>query len=96
MNSLGSVVYAARLDDGVIKIGWTERFGSRLRWLKSYNGQGIELIAFRQGTRDDEQAIHAELAEHIHHGREYYSATPEVLAVVNEMREALTLPPLAA
>ncbi len=33
MDNMGSVVYAARLADGIIKIGWTEHFGDRLRWL---------------------------------------------------------------
>jgi hypothetical protein len=102
MNSLGPVVYAARLTDGAVKIGWTEHFGSRLRWLKSYTGQDVELLAFRLGTYDDEQAIHASLLDHRASGsqyanaREYYNPTPEVLAVVNQMRESLNMPHIAA
>lgn len=96
MDAMGSVVYAARLADGTIKIGWTEHFGDRLRSLKSYVGQDVELIGFRFGDRDDEQAIHASLTAHVHHGREYYNPAPEVLAVVNEMRESLNMPQLAA
>jgi hypothetical protein len=96
MRLLGAVVYAARLSDGSIKIGWTERFDLRLHWLKHYAQQDVELLAFRPGTYEDEQAIHAALTEHLHHAREYYHSTPEVMAVVNEMRTALHMPPIAA
>lgn len=97
MASLGSVIYAARLaDDGFIKIGWTEHFAERLRFLKSYNQQSVELLAFQFGDRDAEQAIHAALRAHVARGREYYLPTPEVLTVVNEMRADLNMPPIAA
>ena len=96
MRLLGAVVYAARLDDGSIKIGWTERFDLRLHWLKHHAKQNVELLAFMPGTYDDEQAIHAELIDHRHHGHEYYHPTTEVLTVVNDMRAALKLPSLAA
>ena len=96
MNSLGSIIYAARLDDGVIKIGWTQRFGDRLRCLRHHDQLGIELLAFRAGTHDEEQAIHAALVDHVHHGREYYHPAHEVLTVVNDMRAALNMPPVAA
>ena len=102
MDSLGSVVYAARLADGKIKIGHTERFGHRLRYLKAYTGQDVELIGFRLGSYEDEQAIHASLIEHRAQGahyaqsREYYEAVPEVLAVVNDMRSHFGMPALAA
>lgn len=102
MDSLGSIVYAARLADGKIKIGWTEHFGDRLRWLKAYTGQDVELIGFTFGTYDDEQAIHARLVDHRATGseyvsaREYYDETPEVLSVVNAMRATVSMPHLAA
>jgi hypothetical protein len=93
---LGAVVYAARLADGTIKIGWTERFDLRLHWLKHHAEQDLELLAFRVGTYEDEQAIHASLVEHLDHAREYYRPTPEVLAVINQMRESLNMPHVAA
>lgn len=97
MRSLGSVVYAARLADGTIKIGWTERFHDRLRYLKHYTGQDVELLAFRPGGYDDEQAIHASLIEHRLEGRrEYYHPTAAVLAVVNEMRDQFNLAHITA
>lgn len=46
------------------------------------------------GTREDEMAIHAILAEHRAHGNEYYHATPAVLAVINDMRARYGLEPI--
>jgi len=90
LRALGPVVYAARCTDGVIKIGFTTNLAQR-RW-----GIGsAELLAFEPGTLADEQALHDRLAEHVHHGREWYYPTPGVLAVVNEMRERLGLEPVA-
>ncbi len=96
MRMLGDVVYAARLADGTIKIGWTQHFEDRLRYLSAHTDQDVELLAFQLGSRDDEQAIHHSLTDHLHHGREYYHPTSEVLDVVNEMRQALHMPPIAA
>lgn len=87
----GSLIYAVRTRDGLIKIGVTTNFMVR--------SQGIiggvdEVLAFKAGTRDDEQAIHRSLAGHTSHGREYYYPTRAVLKVVNEMRGALGLDPV--
>lgn len=99
MDALGPVVYAAQLADGTIKIGWTEHFGDRLRSLKSHTGQDVELLAFKPGTFDDEQAIHAGLVEHrvdiTVQAREYYRPSVEVLEVVNAMRAGLGMPDIA-
>lgn len=102
MRMLGAVVYAARLADGTIKIGWTERFDLRLHWLKHHVEQDVELLAFRPSSYEDEQGLHASLTDHRATGdnyaltREYYDPAPEVLAVVNEMRAGLNMPPVAA
>lgn len=96
MRALGSVVYVARLSDGTVKIGWTEHFDNRLRWLANHTDQDIELLGFRLGTYDDEQAIHATLVEHRARGREYYHPTVQVMAVVNAMRDELHMPHIAA
>lgn len=97
MASLGSVVYAARLGDGTIKIGWTENFEDRLRYLSNRMKQDVELLAFRLGTFSDEQEIHGALVDHRIDGRrEFYHATSAVLDVVNEMRDALNMPHIAA
>lgn len=97
LTALGSVVYAARLDDGTIKIGCTGQLQDRLRYLSNHTGQSVELLAFRLGTYADEQAIHETLVAHRIIGkREYYHPSPEVLAVVNDMRAALKMPHIAA
>lgn len=61
MDALGSVVYAARLSDGSIKIGHTHRLSHRLHKLRSYRSCDVELLAAVPGTREDEAAIHARL-----------------------------------
>jgi hypothetical protein len=88
--AVGPVVYALRCGD-TIKIGHTKNLVWRI-----YKLHADELLAFRPGVLEDEQAIHADLLEHLHHGREWYRPTPAVMAVVNEMRAELGLDPVAA
>jgi len=91
LNLGGGLVYAARVAGGVIKIGHTGNLAERL-----YNlGPVVELLAFMPGTYADEQALHAKLADHLEHGREWYYPTPGVMAVVNDMRQILGLTPVA-
>lgn len=93
LNSLGSVVYALRTRDGLIKIGFTSRLGGRAGNL----GGMDRLLAVRMGaTVADEQAIHDTLSGLAVRGREYYPPVPEVLHLVNEMRRKLRQPPIAA
>lgn len=89
---LGEVVYAVRLSDGSVKIGWTHNLGRR----KQHFGAGTEVLGFRSGDRAAENALHASLKDCRVRGREYYHPTAEVLAVVNDMRNDLGLPPLTA
>ena len=84
-----SVVYALRLLDGTIKIGCTRDLPKRRT---AYDRS--EILAFRFGSLEDEQAIHAALVPHRARGREYYHPTPEVLAVINDMRSDFNLPAL--
>jgi len=74
----------------VVKIGHTTDLAARYRTLHA-----TEVLAFTPGTLADEQALHDSLADHVHHGREWYYPTPGVMAVVNEMRDALGLEPVA-
>jgi hypothetical protein len=90
LSQVGEVVYAMRVAGGLVKIGHTTQAGRRRAALKG------EILAVTFGSRTDEQAIHARLADHIHHGREWYYPTPGVMAVVNEMRAAMGMDPLAA
>lgn len=48
------------------------------------------------GTYEDEQELHRQLADHLHHGREWYYPTPGVFAVVNDLRARLGQAPLVA
>jgi hypothetical protein len=80
---LPPVIYCIRLDDGCIKIGWTEDLAARKRWF----GKGWErILAVTPGTIEDEKALHARLTASRARGREYYRPTPEVMDVVNTMR----------
>ena len=92
ISQLGPVLYAASAGEW-IKIGWTTNLTNRLRCLSYYIQQfgqrGVELLAFRFGSRQDETAVHASLARHRVHGREYYRRTDEVLALVNQWRDQL-------
>lgn len=90
MGLVGEVVYAVRIGD-VVKIGHTADLARRFSELRA-----DQVLAFKPGTLDDEQAIHAMLDGHQHHAVEYYYPTPAVLAVVNQMRVALGLEPVAA
>jgi hypothetical protein len=85
------VVYAMRMPDGAIKIGCTSNLANR-----SYCLHG-EILGFRFGGFDEERVILAHLRPHRVRGYEYFRPdAPEVLEVVNEMREPFGLPPLAA
>ncbi len=88
-----SVVYAVQFPDGIIKIGCTGDLATRLSAFQADKGA---LLGFRFGEYEDEQALHASLKAHVARGREWYHPAPEVLAVVNDMRTAFNLPPIAA
>ena len=88
----GELLYAARMPDGVIKIGWTANLQRRAAAFPA----GFQFLAIKPGTRADELAVHRSLAGHAVQGREWYPPIPEVLAVVNDWREALGREPIAA
>lgn len=85
----GPCVYAVRTKDGLVKIGWTSDLGQRLG---DYRLTARDVLAVRLGaTPDDEAAIHKRLSGHAVRGREWYNPQPEVLAVINDMRDDLGL-----
>lgn len=86
ISAAGDVVYAVKLEDGLIKIGHTKRLHIRRAQLQG------KMLGFKFGTYDDEQDVHNALQAYTAHGREYYHPTPEVLEVVNEWRAELDLP----
>lgn len=81
-------IYAVRLHDGLVKIGWSRSLANRLG---SY-GKDSELLGLMPGTLADEKQLHARLAPHRARLREYYHPAPEVLAEVNTLREWSGLP----
>lgn len=86
-----SVVYAIRCADGAIKIGCSENFGNRKR---AYGVSIDNILAVIPGTHADEQAIHRRLSAYRARGREYYHATPEIMAFVNDMRRKCGVQPI--
>lgn len=86
LGSVGELIYAVKMPDGIIKIGHTTNLYARMSKL----GVGVDvasLLAVRVGgTHADEQAIHAALRGHTVRGREWYHPCPVVLALVEQMR----------
>jgi len=85
---LPPVIYCIRLDDGCIKIGWTEDLAARKR---SFGKGWQRILAVTPGTLEDEKELHVVLAASLARGREYYHPTAEVMAVVNDMRRRVGL-----
>jgi len=89
---VGPLVYAARLKDGTIKIGFTTDIANRMSALGGWKA----VLGFVPGTFEDEQDIHRQLRSHRKRGREYYHPTPEVIGVVNDMRARYGFDPIEA
>ena len=85
------VVYAIRTQLGDIKIGCSTQLDRR----RHQFGTNAEILAFTPGDFDAEAEIHERLQQYRSRGHEYYHPTPEVLAVVNEMRDYFSLPHLS-
>ena len=85
INSRGPVLYAIRLADRLIKIGWTSDLYGRWRQLVCTD-HAEEFLAFTFGSRADETELHRRLTEHVARGNEYYHPHAEVLDVVNSWR----------
>jgi len=93
--ALGTVLYAVAVGDDTIKIGYTADVVRRLDHLRSETSQPCRLLAIHFGTMDDEREVHQSLAAFRSHGREYYHPHPEVLALVDQWRQAMGQAPLA-
>ena len=93
LRAIGPVVYAVQSDDGLIKIGHTTDLARRCKQV-GYGHKAI--IAFRQGTRADELAIHTHLKGHATQGREWYPWHPAVIGIINEMRADLGITPISS
>ena len=93
--ALGTVLYAVAVGDDTIKIGYTADVVRRLDHLRSETREECRLLAIRFGSMDDEREVHQSLAAFRSHGREYYHPHPEVLALVDQWRQAMGQAPLA-
>ena len=91
---LGPLVYAIRVN-GLIKIGYTGSFQARMRVLRYRNKAPVEILAVKQGTLDDEQALHQQLKPDRVRG-DYYHPTPAVVEAVNGLRDWLHLDPISS
>lgn len=85
---IGPALYALYMDDGLMKIGYSQDVILRVRKL------GGEVLAIRSGTYEEEQEIHRGLKAYRAKRREYYYPVPAVIAVVNEMRAIVHLDPI--
>mgnify|MGYP006888288391 FL=1 len=83
-----SMVYAMRLQDGLIKIGCSRHLAQRRVQL------GGEVLGFMPGDFEAAKKLHDELWACRAKGREYYHPTPHVVTVVNRLRRHHSLPPL--
>lgn len=90
----GSVLYAIRLSDGIIKIGWTSNLCRRWRQLVNTD-KAEQFLGFTFGSRDEETELHRQLSAHVARGREYYHPHSDVLEIVNNWRSALGREPIA-
>lgn len=95
----GAMLYAFTFGP-YVKLGWTEHLDQRAYQLRSQaiaEGYDVpQILGFKPGTRAEELELHRGLATSVHHGREWYHPTPEVLAVINDWREAVGRQPVAA
>ncbi|MBC7939099.1 MAG: GIY-YIG nuclease family protein [Chitinophagaceae bacterium] len=97
LSEQGPLLYAVRLSDGLIKIGYTTALARRIDKLcLEHHVRMAEFLGFKFGTLDEEKAVHLSLKGHAAHGREFYHPHPEVLSVVNEWRSALGIERIAA
>jgi hypothetical protein len=84
----------------MIKIGCTSNPANRFKNLRTDDMEpkdrpSFRILGFKFGDLEEEQTIHASLAAHTVKGREYYSAHPDVLAIVNDWRADLGRDPIA-
>jgi len=93
VDGFDTMLYAARMPDGTIKIGCTSDLASRFRYLRAMHGV---MVGFIPGSFDDEADIHSLLKPYLAMGQEWYHPAPQVIDTVNQMRDRYDLPHLAA
>lgn len=94
LSDLDRSIYAIRTPDDLIKIGFSQSLGRRLR---SYgiNLDNIEdLLMVMPGTLQEENALHKRFRPHLIRGREYYRPARPIIEFVNGVRVKAGIPPL--
>lgn len=89
---VGPCVYFFRTKDGLIKIGFTTNLGNRRHWFGIGWNQILAII--RPGDLDIERAHHAQFAEHLARGREWFHPAPDLIDYINDIRSRLGVPPV--
>lgn len=92
VHALSSVVYLVRIGE-CIKIGTTANLHRRLQLL---HAQRTDLLAVIPGGRDEERALHERFAASLHHGREWFTPTPDLIEYANQIRVAAGIAPVEA
>ena len=82
-----TVYFVLNADAGQVKIGYTEQpVEKRIRALQTGAGSELALLHTMPGTREDEKALHAQLAEHRATG-EWFDYNDTVKGVIDTLRE---------
>lgn len=77
----GHVYFVEMLRPRLIKIGYARDIRARLATLKTSSPFDLDLLAYFNGTQDDERLIHAELSEHAY-AREWFRPHHEVQGLI--------------
>lgn len=73
-----SVVYVVQRDDGLIKIGTTVQYRTRMGALRSAYGE-LTVLAVMPGGYPEEAQLHRTFAAHLAEGREWFHPAPVLL-----------------
>lgn len=83
MSGDGCIYFIQVESDGPIKVGFSTNPGNRLIQLQASHYERLHLIGLTPGSRFDEEKLHVKL-ERFALSREWYAATAEVLAEIEE------------
>lgn len=75
------MIYFLRSPAGPIKIGTTIRLSQRLRQLAAEHGEGLEVLAVLEGSREVEQALHGRFA-HLRRVGEWFEPGDDLMGFI--------------
>jgi hypothetical protein len=73
---------------GPVKIGYTKDLAGRKKHLEAYYHRPLKLLAHWEGTREDEEAIHARFRRHRFGRSEQFRPAPELMEFIGEFATA--------